>query len=844
MDREGSRVAGDSAQDRSNAGYRSHEKSKISAIQPRNGESFPTNHADMSWRGKGKYDTSPKGAFAKGKYGNYNSKGCHSKPSDDMGAWRSYELDDEYHYGSRSQHSQPVKGGKATSSMSEDIRWSEKGKHDTYSKGEFAKGKPAGSSYKGGSPPSRHDYSSWRDQEVVPQNSYSVHSQFARGGGEMYASGPDQKGWARDGEHANFGKGISSKGKAADFPVDRPARYPDQFDGRPPEGEFSDSRFAKGGGYNSSSHNADWLGKGGKHESSYKGDLGKEFGKGKHNAAPEAPGKGKQIDFIHGSAAHVKGESGKEFGKGKHNAALEAPGKGKQVDFVRDSAAHVKGDFGNDFRKGNHNVAPEAPGKGKQVDFIHYSAAHVKGSFGKDFGKGNHSFVPEPPGRGKQFDSMNNFVGRGNYVNSAMGQDAHNGCKGSSILPWDAKLGHGDQNFQANEGHGFFEKSSQAKGRSDGFMMNDKGKNDFRQYPDRLGKGIPADGLASQFKGDNFQKGHSNPSKGGPVHVPPRFMESGGDGNLHRQDFSKGKTIGFPCGGCKGSREEMFNRDLDRDQPPNNGQPAGGNITFGELMEVGRTLDATGSQPKPLSVPSIPIAPQLMSTRPPDAPPPVPGAPPMPTRPQEMTGTPWIPQSSSIWNQSMPGTTAPPEIAGLWETPTHAMPMPPRPPSPAHSNASGIRTPSDDGFAMPRSCAAVSIANTPTPMAADYSWQAHQQLQESPYDAVHRAQQTAMVYQQMAPISIEQISDFVGAWVDLQGNSVTVFSTDAWGGTSSLLVTISKAPRPDVHLQLSPSEDGGWRCGNSYLDMANSSFDQLSWVREDGLVSVWTRGRR
>lgn len=793
MDREVSRVAGDSAQDRSNAGYHSRDKSQFSAIQTRNGQSFQNNHADMNWRGKGKYDTSPKGAFAKGKFGNYNSKGYHAKPSDDMGAWRSYELDEENSYGSRSQHSQPVKGGKATASMPEDVGWTAKGKHDSFSKGEFAKGKPAGFSYKGGSPSAKHDFSSWRDQELAPGNSYSIHSQFAKGG-EMYASGPDQKGFARNGEHEAFGKG---------------------------------------GGCNSSSHNPDWLGKGGKHETRYKGDSGKEFGKGKYNTAPEAPGKGKQVDFMHDSAAQ-------EFGKGKHNASLEAPGKGKQVEFTHDSAAHVKGGFGKEFGKGNHNFAPEAPGKGKQVDFTHDSFAHAKGNFGKEFGKGNHNVAPETPGKGQQSDFMHDSVIRGNYVNSAKGQDAHNCCKGFSNSPWDAKGGHGDWNSQANKGHGFFDNGSQAKGRGDGFMMNEKGKNDFRNYPDRLGKGIPANGSEFQFGGDNFQEGHSKSSKGGPVHVPPRFMESGGDG---RQDFSKGKTNGFPCGGCRGGKDEMFNRDLDSHSAPNNAQPTGGNITFGELMEVGRTLDATGSQPKPLSVPSVPIAPQLMSTRPPDAPPPVPVAPPIQTRPQEMTGTPWIPQSSSIWSQNMPGTTAPPEIAGLWETPKHAMP---RPPSPAHSNASGIRTPSDDGFAMPRSSAAACLANvsTPTPIAADYTWQAHQPMQESPYDAVHRAQQSAMVYQQMAPMSIEQISDFIGAWVDMQGNSVTVFSTDAWGGTSNLLVTLSKAPRPDVHLQLSQSEDGGWRCGNSYLDMASSSVEQLSWVREDGLVSVWTRGRR
>eukprot|EP00930_Biecheleria_cincta_P001633 TRINITY_DN102766_c0_g1_i1.p1 TRINITY_DN102766_c0_g1~~TRINITY_DN102766_c0_g1_i1.p1 ORF type:complete len:778 (-),score=118.62 TRINITY_DN102766_c0_g1_i1:54-2387(-) len=776
MDREvSSSLAGDSAQDRSNAGLNSQDKSQFSAIQSRNGHSYSKNHVDMNWRGKGKYDTSPKGAFAKGKFGNSHSKGYHSKPSDDMGAWRSYEPDDN---GVRSQ---PAKGGKAAAFMPEDVGWTAKGKYDGFSKGGSAKGKPAaGFSYKGGEP---------------------------------FGASPDQKkGSARHGEQHE----ACGKGKPSDFPADnRPSRLPDQFDA-PSHAPLGDNfsgchaNFAKGGGCFSSSHSTDWPGKGGKHEPRYKGDYGKEFGKGK------------QADFMHDSSANSKGDSGKEFGKGKYNATLDTPGKGRQADFMQDPSANFKGDALTNFGRGKHNSALEVPGKGNQFDFMQNSAGDIYAT------------------KGKQGDS--GF--RGNYVSSTKGEDAQNVCKGSSNLPWNSKGGHGDYNPHA-KGLGFHDNVSQVKGRGDGFIMNDKGKSHFGNDPGMLGKGAAADGSDFYFKGDNFQKGQSKSSnRGPPFHIPPRQMAHGGDGSLHSRDISNGKTNGFACGGCQGGKQDIFSRDLDRD-PPNNAQPKGGNITFGELMELGRTLDATGSQPKPLSVPSVPIAPQLMSTRPLDNPPPAPVAPhPMQTRPQEMmTGTPWIPQSSSIWSQNGPGNTAPPEIAGLWETPKHTMP---RPPSPAHSNASGIRTPSDDGFAMPRNGTAGCLASTPTPLAADFAWHAHQrlqELQESPYDAVHRAQQSAMVYQQMAPFSIEHFSDFIGAWVDLQGNSVTVFSADAWGGTSNLLVTLSKAPRPDVHLQIGPSEDGGWRCGNSYLDLQNSSAEQLSWVREDGLVSVWTRGR-
>lgn len=82
--------------------------------------------------------------------------------------------------------------------------------------------------------------------------------------------------------------------------------------------------------------------------------------------------------------------------------------------------------------------------------------------------------------------------------------------------------------------------------------------------------------------------------------------------------------------------------------------------------------------------------------------------------------------------------------------------------------------------------------------------------------------------------------DLLGHWVDSLGNAVHVLSTDAYD--VRLLATLSRPPRPDIHLSVKPVMlGGGWQCGHSLLDATWSSPDQLHWVAVNGHVSVWVR---
>lgn len=81
---------------------------------------------------------------------------------------------------------------------------------------------------------------------------------------------------------------------------------------------------------------------------------------------------------------------------------------------------------------------------------------------------------------------------------------------------------------------------------------------------------------------------------------------------------------------------------------------------------------------------------------------------------------------------------------------------------------------------------------------------------------------------------------FLGHWVDSQGNTVHVLSTDAYDG--KLVATLSRPPRPDIHLVIKPVVlGGGWQCGHSLLDPLWTSEKQMHWVAMDGRVSVWVR---
>lgn len=84
--------------------------------------------------------------------------------------------------------------------------------------------------------------------------------------------------------------------------------------------------------------------------------------------------------------------------------------------------------------------------------------------------------------------------------------------------------------------------------------------------------------------------------------------------------------------------------------------------------------------------------------------------------------------------------------------------------------------------------------------------------------------------------------DFLGTWIDMQGNSVLVYSTDAF--QMRLMAAVSRPGSKDLQLSLRPTPDGrGWICGNATLNFALSSTAQLHWVGPNGRISVWMKGR-
>uniref|UniRef100_A0A7S2MCY3 Uncharacterized protein n=1 Tax=Alexandrium andersonii TaxID=327968 RepID=A0A7S2MCY3_9DINO len=85
---------------------------------------------------------------------------------------------------------------------------------------------------------------------------------------------------------------------------------------------------------------------------------------------------------------------------------------------------------------------------------------------------------------------------------------------------------------------------------------------------------------------------------------------------------------------------------------------------------------------------------------------------------------------------------------------------------------------------------------------------------------------------------------FLGNWTDSYGNSVTVRATNPLG--LQLVATLSRPPRPDIHLKFRPVETGaGWLCGEATLDAtlgpAGSEPTELFWCFPTGDVSVWVR---
>mmetsp|Transcript_58944 Transcript_58944/g.137265 ORF Transcript_58944/g.137265 Transcript_58944/m.137265 type:complete len:146 (-) Transcript_58944:198-635(-) len=87
------------------------------------------------------------------------------------------------------------------------------------------------------------------------------------------------------------------------------------------------------------------------------------------------------------------------------------------------------------------------------------------------------------------------------------------------------------------------------------------------------------------------------------------------------------------------------------------------------------------------------------------------------------------------------------------------------------------------------------------------------------------------------PVSVTPDSLF-GNWTDSYGNTVCVYSTDAFD--AQLIATLSKPPRHDINLKLQSVEWGcGWHCGGAAL--VGSTVAQLWWLFPDGSVSIWTR---
>jgi len=76
----------------------------------------------------------------------------------------------------------------------------------------------------------------------------------------------------------------------------------------------------------------------------------------------------------------------------------------------------------------------------------------------------------------------------------------------------------------------------------------------------------------------------------------------------------------------------------------------------------------------------------------------------------------------------------------------------------------------------------------------------------------------------LAPLNPVKLDPAIllGSWTDSKGNSVMVFSVDAY--EVRLMATLSPHPRQDVNLKLRQLPDGGWACGNAILDLAQSTL--------------------
>eukprot|EP00933_Yihiella_yeosuensis_P080061 TRINITY_DN93468_c0_g1_i1.p1 TRINITY_DN93468_c0_g1~~TRINITY_DN93468_c0_g1_i1.p1 ORF type:complete len:247 (-),score=49.95 TRINITY_DN93468_c0_g1_i1:174-914(-) len=84
--------------------------------------------------------------------------------------------------------------------------------------------------------------------------------------------------------------------------------------------------------------------------------------------------------------------------------------------------------------------------------------------------------------------------------------------------------------------------------------------------------------------------------------------------------------------------------------------------------------------------------------------------------------------------------------------------------------------------------------------------------------------------------------NLLGHWIDSQGNTVHVLSTDAY--SIRLMAKLNRPNRGEMHLAIKPAKIGaGWQCGHSVLDPTWSSLSQMHWIANNGTVTVWVRNK-
>eukprot|EP00931_Biecheleriopsis_adriatica_P053041 TRINITY_DN3097_c0_g1_i1.p1 TRINITY_DN3097_c0_g1~~TRINITY_DN3097_c0_g1_i1.p1 ORF type:complete len:931 (-),score=205.78 TRINITY_DN3097_c0_g1_i1:59-2851(-) len=678
----------------------------------------------------------------------------------------------------------------------------------------------------------------------------------ARGGKGMKEPLVDSR-WNGNGNDASFQSGWSGKGK----------------DG------FFDSGCS-GKGKDNFLDNA-WIGKG--------KDIFFDSGcSGNRNDAPVdsgCRGKGKDTPFdggCSGKGTDLFFDSGCS-GKGKDNIFNSGcSGKGKSNFF--DSGCGEKGkdaffDSGCNGKGKDAFFDSGCNGKGKDAIFDSGCSGKGKDAFfdsgcgrkGKDLffdsgcmGKGKDAFFDSGcSGKGKDafFDSGCSGKGKEAFFDSGCSGNRNDapvdsGCRGKGKdTPFDGGCsGKGtdlffDSGCSGKGKDGSFDSGCSGKGKDTFFdsAWSGKGKDLF------FDSGCSGKGKDTPFVSDWNGKGKFNHSFESP--------ENGGQ-MFHQMDFGKGK----------GSKNQLG--------PPLVDEQSGNKVSFEELMAVGKSLDDKGLQPTPLSAPSIPRTPSYQTSA--------------GTAPAALSTSPMSPMGNQFWTpQGLPTSpmasmqqTGSPMASTYFSAPasfpdTWAAPQSAHQGRGAFDNIEpdGIRTPSDEGYGAEIAASiAAEMSKLLEPSPAEAAPWTPQDLTmpglakglakgakgESGKDKgkakdkklshlaeITRAQQQASIRAGRESFGTQEVEeghpitgpmDFMGIWIDLNGNSVTVHSLDAY--QVQLTATLSRAPRPDALLKIEPLDEGGWLCGNAKLDQSISSTQRLRWVRGNGQVSEWVRCRR